>query len=91
MDYNKSKFTPEMVALFRAQGLEDMAKEIESEIEKHKNKYLEAFITQDPKMLEMKKECEKLIEVNYPVLIRGETGTGKELLAKALHCFLFLF
>lgn len=85
MTYDKTKFTPEVLALLESQGLGDSVKEIKESLEKQKNKYLEAFITNDPKMLEMKKECEKLIEVNYPVLIRGETGTGKELLAKALH------
>lgn len=46
---------------------------------------LKKFITQDPKMLEMKNQVRQLATENYPVLIQGETGTGKELIANALH------
>jgi transcriptional regulator with GAF, ATPase, and Fis domain len=46
---------------------------------------LTKFITCDPEMLAMKDEIRILAGNNYPVLIQGETGTGKELIAKALH------
>jgi transcriptional regulator with PAS, ATPase and Fis domain len=46
---------------------------------------LREFITQNPDMLKLKQKVEVLESLKYSVLIRGETGTGKEILAKALH------
>jgi transcriptional regulator with PAS, ATPase and Fis domain len=36
-------------------------------------------------MQEVYKVLDKAIQTDYPVVIQGETGTGKELVAKALH------
>lgn len=47
--------------------------------------FLNRFVTQDPVMLSVKDEVRKLAQVDAPVLITGETGTGKELIARALH------
>lgn len=47
--------------------------------------YLDKFITVNTFMLEVKKDIRKLTSVDDPVLIIGPTGTGKELLANALH------
>lgn len=49
----------------------------------HKN--LRDFVTVNPKLIVMKKEVELLSEIPDPVLIVGPTGTGKELIAAALH------
>lgn len=38
-----------------------------------------------PQMLELFRLCEKVIESDVTVLIEGETGTGKELIARCLH------
>ena len=46
---------------------------------------LNKFITQDKQMLAVKNRVRVLSTVNDPVIITGETGTGKELLANALH------
>lgn len=43
------------------------------------------FITNDPAMMEMKETVKKLARVNDPVLITGPSGTGKEIIARALH------
>jgi len=51
-------------------------------------KHPEAFsgiITNSPKMLQLFKYVESTALTAEPVLIRGETGTGKELIAKAIH------
>jgi two-component system, NtrC family, response regulator len=54
--------------------------------EKHKEKEpARDFITVDSDMIELKKQVGKLCVPNDPVLIVGETGTGKEIIARALH------
>jgi DNA-binding NtrC family response regulator len=44
-----------------------------------------SIITNSPKMLLLFKYIESTANTPEPVLIRGETGTGKELIAKAIH------
>ena len=46
--------------------------------------HLKYFITADPDTLKMKEDIHKLAKCDYPILITGETGTGKEILAKAM-------
>ncbi len=43
------------------------------------------IIGRDPKMLRMYKQIREMATNNYPVHISGETGTGKELVATAIH------
>jgi len=47
--------------------------------------WLDKFITQDDQMQEVKKTIRLLANTEDPVLITGPSGTGKELLAHALH------
>jgi len=46
---------------------------------------LESFVTQDPAMLDVKEKVRKLAYNNDPVLIFGPSGTGKSIIARALH------
>jgi len=43
------------------------------------------LIGKSPKMVELKKEIEKVASTNVPVLITGESGSGKELVARTIH------
>ncbi|HET8645362.1 MAG TPA: sigma-54 dependent transcriptional regulator, partial [Vicinamibacteria bacterium] len=43
------------------------------------------LITQDPAMRELLATLDRVAATELPVLVMGETGTGKELVARALH------
>uniref|UniRef100_A0A7V5XI75 Sigma-54-dependent Fis family transcriptional regulator n=1 Tax=Thermodesulfobacterium geofontis TaxID=1295609 RepID=A0A7V5XI75_9BACT len=44
-----------------------------------------AFITKNPYMLKILKKLEEVAQSKAPILLIGETGTGKELLSKYIH------
>ena len=46
---------------------------------------MDNIIGSDTKFREIVKECLKVAKTDIPVLLTGETGTGKEVMAKALH------
>lgn len=43
------------------------------------------ILTKSPRMKSVFKYCEAIAGGSYPVLISGETGTGKDLIAQAMH------
>jgi PAS domain S-box-containing protein len=43
------------------------------------------IVGRDPKMVQIYRQIQKVAQHDYPVLITGETGTGKELVAAAIH------
>lgn len=45
----------------------------------------EGFVTQDPKMVRLLHEAEKMAGGDLTVLVIGERGTGREALARAMH------
>jgi transcriptional regulator with PAS, ATPase and Fis domain len=49
------------------------------------NLAFEKVITRNPKLINIKKQAEILASTEVPILIYGETGTGKELFARAIH------
>ena len=51
----------------------------------HKSAAFKELITYSPAMLRIFQYCEAIAASPEPVLIMGETGVGKELLAKAIH------
>jgi two-component system response regulator HydG len=44
------------------------------------------IITQNQKMIEIVEQAEQIKDTDMTILIEGETGTGKDLLAKCIHC-----
>jgi transcriptional regulator with PAS, ATPase and Fis domain len=46
--------------------------------------HLERFVTEDIETKEMKSDCVKIMMTSYECLITGETGTGKEIIAKSM-------
>jgi two-component system response regulator HydG len=50
-----------------------------------KSKYERRFLTDDPATLEILRQAEKVAKVDSPVLILGESGVGKELIARFIH------
>ncbi|MHA1774625.1 MAG: sigma 54-interacting transcriptional regulator [Candidatus Heimdallarchaeota archaeon] len=48
--------------------------------------YFSDIITQNPQMLALLEEAKKFKDLDLPILLEGETGTGKDLLAKVIHC-----
>ena len=47
--------------------------------------WCEDIITRSPEMIRLLKQAEQVADKNVSVLISGASGTGKELLAKAIH------
>jgi transcriptional regulator with GAF, ATPase, and Fis domain len=43
------------------------------------------IITQNPEMLQMLSQVRQVVDSNISISIQGETGTGKDLLARAIH------
>jgi DNA-binding NtrC family response regulator len=46
----------------------------------------EKLIGKTPRISELRRQILKMSNDDYPVLILGETGTGKEVVARAIHC-----
>lgn len=51
------------------------------------NDDFEQIITKSPKMQDCLNQAKKFALLNAPLLLQGETGTGKDLIAKACHQF----
>jgi len=82
----QAKMNPEFRKMLLESGNESLVKELDEVGDKTTTEqYLAKFITNNPKMLELKDHIRKLAPIDDPVLIFGETGVGKELLAHALH------
>ncbi|OPX57124.1 transcriptional regulator of aroF, aroG, tyrA and aromatic amino acid transport [Oceanospirillum multiglobuliferum] len=54
-------------------------------IHRHDAYGFDALQIQAPKMLNLIREAKRMAPLNAPLLIQGETGTGKEMLARACH------
>lgn len=74
------------IVLEKAIHQKGMSKELaELRREVREKDYLGEIIGSDPRMTEVFNMIRTVAPTDAPVLIRGETGTGKELVAKAIH------
>lgn len=69
----------------RAAGLEEIAAACGNPIKSHLDTCLDLIISVDKKIEDIKHRIRKFAPHNIPILILGETGVGKELIARALH------
>jgi transcriptional regulator with PAS, ATPase and Fis domain len=85
---NQSSKEDKLQKALASTGITELMKEIGAVDElpsPRTDKALAAFITVDPDTLKIKAKVRRLAFHDVPVLLMGETGVGKELLAKALH------
>ena len=61
-------------------------RELRQELEAHKG-LASRLIGRSPGMMELRREVEAIAQIAADVLVLGETGTGKELVARCLHDF----
>jgi DNA-binding NtrC family response regulator len=72
--------------LERAEADRRARERVEREAEEEADAYrLDTLVGHDPRMIEVYKLVGQLAASRITVLIRGETGTGKELVARAIH------
>jgi len=69
----------------RAQRLYQLEQENKRLLSSHNQSPLQGVFTASPKMLEVCRTIEKVAPTDATVLLLGDSGTGKELLARALH------
>ena len=64
----------------------ELSRDIYNKIAQTESRYtFKDYIGQSPKVQQMIEICQKAAATDYPVLITGETGTGKEIIAHSLH------
>jgi len=66
-------------------SFKDETELIELKLENRRSDSFASIIGCDPKMLQVFQQIRRVAEYDYPVHISGETGTGKELVAAAIH------
>lgn len=83
--FNRSKLTAEQIEKLKKVAPEEWK---EFDQQRHVNVWLKKFVCNEeayPILRKLKEQVRILSEQDDPVLIQGETGTGKELIANALH------
>ncbi|HQG77277.1 MAG TPA: sigma-54 dependent transcriptional regulator [Bacteroidales bacterium] len=65
-------------------GLKSQIRNLRKEVQKKYN-YREGILGESPAIRNVYELIEKAVSTNITVIVSGETGTGKELVAKAIH------
>ena len=86
-DFCTKPFEPELLtwAIERAFRVHDLQAENERLQSMQESPAMAGIVTRDPAMLRICRTIEKVAPTSATVLILGDSGTGKELLARALH------
>ena len=86
-DFFAKPFEPEILGLVleRAFRLADLERENRRLANASVESPLDGLITRDPVMLKLARQIERLAPTSATVLLLGDSGTGKEVLARALH------
>jgi len=86
-DFHQKPFDPEVLRLVieRAFCLHTMQQENRRLLQMQMDSCLGGVISRDPGMQKVCRSIEKLAASSVTVMLQGDSGTGKELLAKALH------
>ncbi|MFQ5901274.1 MAG: sigma-54-dependent transcriptional regulator [Thermodesulfobacteriota bacterium] len=89
-DYITKPFETEdiLLSIKRVLDKQHLKREVEflrNEVESQKGPW--DLITQNKKMLDIKKVIQRVAKTNSSVLIYGESGTGKEIIARSIHYY----
>lgn len=86
-DFHQKPFDPEMLGLVikRAFFLHALQQENFNLLQRQQDSPLSGIITRDPSLLKICRNIEKVAPSSATVLLMGSSGTGKEVLARALH------
>ncbi len=86
-DFFAKPFEPEILSLVleRAFRLADLERENRRLANATVESPLDGLITRDPVMLKLARQVERLAPTSATVLLLGDSGTGKEVFARALH------
>ena len=86
-DFYSKPFQPEILALMieRAFRLHDLQSENRRLQSTQRSGPLSELVTRDPQMLKVCATVEKVAPTNATTMLLGDSGTGKELLARAVH------
>ncbi|MBA4343535.1 MAG: sigma-54-dependent Fis family transcriptional regulator [Methylibium sp.] len=88
LDHPETNMQPLITKFGRLQReLDEARRELAAEqVKNRRSKYtITSFIGSSPAALEVKRQARRVAQTDSTVLLLGETGTGKELLAHAIH------
>lgn len=84
-DMNSSECTPQLTgAVLVLRSMNSLGRQI-SLMQSHQESGFDGIIGKSNKITLVKEQSQRFAQLELPVLIVGETGTGKELIARALH------
>ena len=86
-DFHQKPLDPDMLALViaRAFTLHAMQQEIRRMLQIQADSPLAGVVSRDPGMLQLCRQVERVASSSASVMLLGDSGSGKELIARALH------